>query len=79
VTIVSSGIVNGGVVNSAAVAGQPARPVVRRLRQGGLRVRVEWAPAPGPVQAGTIISVSPEGVLEAGTVVTVRVAALPPD
>jgi hypothetical protein len=27
--------------------------------------------------AGTIISVSPEGVLEAGTVVTVRVAAPP--
>lgn len=70
-------VASSGVVSSAAIAGQPARPVVRRLRQYGLRVRVEWAQAPGPMVAGTIISVSPEGVLEAGTVVTVRVVAPP--
>ena len=70
-------VVSSGVVSSAAIAGQPARPVVRRLRHDGLRVRVEWAQAPGPMAAGTIISVSPEGVLEAGTVVTVRVVAPP--
>jgi hypothetical protein len=68
-------IASSGVLSNAAMAGQPARPVVRRLRQDGLRVRVEWAPAPGPMVVGTIISVSPEGVLEVGTVVTIRVAA----
>lgn len=70
-------IVSGGVVSSAVLAGQPARPVVRQLRQDGLRVRVEWVFAPAPMLAGTIISVSPEGVLQAGTAITVRIAAPP--
>jgi hypothetical protein len=54
--------------------GQPARPVVRRLRQAGLVPMVEWSEA-GLVPAGTIIAISPAGDLQPGTVVTVTVAA----
>jgi methylaspartate ammonia-lyase len=70
-------IVRSGAVSSAALAGQPARLVVRQLRREGLRVRVEWALAQGSIPAGTIISVAPEGVVEAGTVITLMVAAPP--
>jgi hypothetical protein len=72
-------IVHSGAVSSAALAGQPARPVVRQLRRDGLQVCIEWAPAQGSAPTGTIIAVSPEGVVEAGAVVTLTVAAPPGD
>jgi beta-lactam-binding protein with PASTA domain len=53
--------------------------VARQLRRDGLQVCIEWAPAQGSAAAGTIIAVSPEGVVEAGTVVTLTVAAAPGD
>jgi hypothetical protein len=54
--------------------GQPARPVVRQLRQAGVVPCVEWSQA-GDVPAGTVIGVKPRGDVELGTVVTVTVAA----
>ncbi len=62
------------VVIDAGLIGQPARPVVRQLRQAGLVPKVEWSHA-GHVPAGTIIAISPAGDLQPGTVVTVIVAA----
>ena len=66
------------IVIDARLIGQQARPVVRRLRQAGLVPKVEWSYV-GQVPAGTIIAIKPEGDLEAGTVVTVTVAALESD
>jgi hypothetical protein len=63
------------VVIDARLIGQPARPVVRELRQAGLVPKVEWSYA-RHVPAGTIIAISPAGDLRPGTVVTVIVAAL---
>ena len=60
----------------AELIGQPARLVVRYLRQAGLVPRVEWSDV-GQIPAGTVIGVRPEGNLSPGTVVTVTVAALP--
>ena len=60
------------VVIDAGLIGQPARPVVRQLRQAGLVPRVEWSHA-GDVPAGTIIAVKPKGDVGQGTVVTVTV------
>ncbi len=65
-----------GIVRSSGLVGQPARPVVRKLRQAGLIPKIEWAEA-RYVPAGTVIAVRPEGDIEAGTVVTVTVAAPP--
>lgn len=62
-------------VINAALVGQPARPVVRQLRQAGLVPRVEWSYV-GDVPAGTVIAVKPKGDVEPGTVVTLTVAAL---
>jgi hypothetical protein len=62
------------IVIDARLVGQPARPIVRRLRQAGLVPKVEWSNA-GHTPAGTIIAISPAGALEPGTVVTVIVAA----
>lgn len=62
------------IVIDARFIGQPARPVVRQLRQAGLVPNVEWSDA-GQVPAGTIIAISPAGDLQPGTVVTVTVAA----
>ena len=62
----------------ARLIGQSARPVVRSLRQAGLVPRVEWSQV-RHIPAGTVMSVTPEGDLEPGTVVTVTVAALPSD
>lgn len=59
----------------AGLIGQPARPVVRQLRQAGLVPRVEWSHVPD-VPAGTIIAVRPKGDVGPGTVVTITVAAL---
>jgi hypothetical protein len=63
------------IVIDADLIGQPARPVVRKLRQAGLVPRVEWSHV-GAVPAGTVIAVSPKGGVKPGTVVTVTVAAL---
>ncbi len=63
------------IVIDAGLIGQPARPVVRQLRQAGLVPRVEWSYV-GNVPAGTVIAVKPRGDVEPGTVVTVTVAAL---
>lgn len=63
------------IVIDAGLIGQPARPVVRRLRQAGLLPRVEWSHV-GDVPAGTIIAVKPKGDVGPGTVVTITVAAL---
>ncbi len=62
---------------NAGLIGQPARPVVRQLRDAGLVPRVEWAYAQDVV-AGTVIALRPAGDVELGTVVTVTVAGLPP-
>jgi hypothetical protein len=62
------------IVIDAGLIGQPARPVVRRLRQAGLVPRAEWSPV-GHVPAGTVITVRPRGDVEPGTVVIVTVAA----
>jgi hypothetical protein len=61
----------------ARLVGQPARPVVRQLRQAGLVPRVEWSYV-GHIPAGTIIAVWPEGDVQPGTVITLTVAALRP-
>jgi hypothetical protein len=63
------------IVIDVDLIGQPARPVVRQLRQAGLIPRVEWSYV-GDVPAGTVIAVSPKGGVEQGTVVIVTVAAL---
>lgn len=63
------------IVIDAGLIGQPARPVVRQLRQAGLVPRVEWSHV-GEIPAGTVIAVSPKGDVEKGTVVTITVAAL---
>ncbi len=66
------------IVIDADLIGQPARPVVRQLRQAGLLPRVEWSYV-GDVPAGTIIAVTPRGDVAPGTVVTITVAALQSD
>ena len=66
------------IVIDAGLIGQPARPVVRQLRQAGLVPRVEWSHV-GDVPAGTIIAVKPRGEVAPGTVVTITVAALQAD
>lgn len=63
------------IVIDAALIGQPARPVVRQLRQAGVVPRVEWSHV-ADVPAGTIIAVKPEGDVGQGTVVTITVAGL---
>ena len=65
------------VTISAGLIGQPARPVVRQLRDAGLVPRVEWSYA-GDVPVGTVIALQPAGDVEPGTVITVTVAAFEP-
>jgi len=62
----------------AELIGQSARPVVRQLREAGLVPRVEWSNV-GQIPAGTVIGVRPEGNVAPGTIITVTVAALPPN
>lgn len=66
------------IVIDVGLIGQPARPVVRQLRQAGLLPRIEWSNV-GDVPPGTIVAVKPSGDVEPGTVVTITVAALQPD
>lgn len=66
------------IVIDAGLIGQPARPVVRHLRQAGLVPRVEWSHV-GGVPAGTVIAVKPKGDVGPGTVITITVAALHSD
>jgi hypothetical protein len=63
-------------VNPGALIGQPVRVVKQRLRQLGLRVRVQFTRT-GSRSPGTVLSVQPSGQVAAGSSVTVT-AALPP-
>ncbi len=63
-------------VNAAALVGQRAGLVVRRLRQLGLRPHVVWT-VNGGTEPGTVISVQPSGQVRAGSTVTVAAALRP--
>jgi eukaryotic-like serine/threonine-protein kinase len=63
-------------VNLGALIGQPVRVVARRLRELGLRARVEFTRT-GSRPPGTVLFVRPSGQVAAGSSVTVT-AALPP-
>ncbi len=63
-------------VNQAALAGQPVGPVVRQLRQLGLRPEVRWVTT-AQQPPGTVISVQPAGQLPPGSTVTVTAAQRP--
>jgi serine/threonine-protein kinase len=63
-------------VNPGALIGQPVRVVTQRLRQLGLRVRVQ-STRTASRPPGTVLSVQPSGQVAAGSSVTVT-AALPP-
>ena len=63
-------------VDNAALAGQPARPVVREMRRAGLRPKIVWVTGT-PMPSGAIVSVSPEGYLPDGTEVTIEAVAPP--
>jgi hypothetical protein len=65
------------MVDEAALAGQPAGPVLRQLRRAGLRPSVVWVPD-GHLAAGTVVSVRPAGQVLAGGTVTVTTAMAPP-
>lgn len=63
-------------VNGAALAGQPASAVARRLRQIGLLVRLRWVPTDHR-SPGTVLWVRPEGKVQVGTTVLVAAARRP--
>lgn len=64
-------------VNASSLAGQPVSTVVLRLRQLGLRPRVQWAY--GKQQApGTVVSVQPAGQVPPGSITVVTAAFQPP-
>jgi serine/threonine-protein kinase len=63
-------------VNAGGLIGQPVRAVTRRLRQLGLRVRVEFTRTEGR-PPGTVLAVQPSGQVAVGSSVTVT-AAMPP-
>ena len=65
------------IVDDAALAGQPAGPVLRQLRRAGLRPGVVRVPD-GHLAAGTVISVRPAGQVLVGGTVTVTTAIAPP-
>jgi hypothetical protein len=65
------------MVDDAALAGQPAGPVLRQLRRAGLQPSVVWVPD-GHLAPGTVISVRPAGQVLAGGAVTVTTAIAPP-
>ncbi|HEV3288209.1 MAG TPA: serine/threonine-protein kinase [Streptosporangiaceae bacterium] len=65
------------IVDEAALAGQPAGPVLRQLRRAGLQPSLVWVPD-GHLAAGTVISVRPAGQVLAGGTVTVTTAMAPP-
>jgi eukaryotic-like serine/threonine-protein kinase len=64
-------------VNPGVLIGQPVRAVAQRLRQLGLRVRVEFTRT-GSQPPGTVLSVRPSGQVSAGSSVTVTAARPPP-
>ena len=64
------------IVDDAALAGQPAGPVLRQLRRAGLRPSVVRVPD-GHLAPGTVISVRPAGQVLAGGTVTVTTAIAP--
>ncbi len=65
------------MVDEAALAGQPAGPVLRQLRRAGLRPSVVRVPD-GHLAPGTVISVRPAGQVLARRTVTVTTATAPP-
>ena len=65
------------IVDDAALAGQPAGPVLRQLRRAGLRPSVVRV-ADGHLAPGTVISVRPAGQVRVGGTVTVTTAIAPP-
>ena len=65
-------------VDNAALAGQPARPVVRQMRQAGLRPKIQWVTGV-PMPSGAIVAVFPEGHLPDGAEVTIQAVAPPAD
>ena len=65
------------IVDDAALAGQPAGPVLRQLRRAGLRPSVVRVPD-GHLAPGTVISVRPAGQVLVGGTVTVTTAIAPP-
>ena len=63
-------------VNASSLTGQPVSAMVQRLRQLGLRPRVQWAY--GEQQApGTVMSVQPTGQLPHGSITVVTAAFQP--
>lgn len=65
------------IVDDAALAGQPAGPVLRQPRRAGLQPSVVWVPD-GHLAPGTVISVRPAGQVLIGGTVTVTTAIAPP-
>jgi serine/threonine-protein kinase len=65
------------IVDDAALAGQPADPVLRQLRRADLQPSVVRVPD-GHLAPGTVISVRPAGQVLAGGTVTVTTAIAPP-
>jgi hypothetical protein len=65
------------MVDEAALAGQPAGPVLRQLRRAGLRPSVVRVPD-AHLAPGTVISVRPASQVLAGRTVTVTTATAPP-
>ena len=65
------------MVGDAALAGQPAGPVLRQLRRAGLQPSVVRVPD-GHLAPGTVISVRPAGQVLVGGTVTVTTAIAPP-
>jgi hypothetical protein len=63
-------------VDSAALAGQPARSAVREMRRAGLRPKVVWVTGES-MPSGAIVAVFPEGQLPDGAEVTVEAVAPP--
>jgi hypothetical protein len=64
-------------VNPGVLIGQPVRVVTQRLRQLGLRARVEFTRT-GSRPPGTVVFVRPSGQVPAGSSVTVTAALSPP-
>ncbi len=61
-------------VNAAALDGQSESNVQQQLRQLGLRPRLVWQ-STNQQQPGTVLSVSPSGPVQPGSVITVTVVA----
>lgn len=64
------------LVAASTLDGQDVRDVRQRLRQLGLRPKLAWQPT-DQQQPGTVLSVTPSGAVQPGTVVVVTVATWP--